>query len=61
MKLNTTKIRKMLSQAGRNQAWLANKMGISRQLMSYRLRSEHVNHVDLIAKAMGVKPKDLLK
>ena len=60
MKLNTKKIKRMLAKAGHKQIWLANKMKISRQLMSYKLKSEHINHVDGIAKALGVPPKDLI-
>lgn len=60
MKLNTKKIQKMLAGAGRKQSWLAKKMRISRQLMSYRLKSEHINHAEKIAKALGVAPKDLI-
>lgn len=60
MKLHTQKIKKELDRIGRNQSWLAKKMKVSRQLLSYMLHSEKITHADRIAKALGFNPRDLI-
>lgn len=60
MKLHIDKIKKILDKNGHNQTWLAKQMKISRQLMSYKIKSRHINHAEKIAQILGVDPKDLM-
>ena len=60
MKLNTTKIKNELERIGHTQSWLADKMNISRQLLSYMVRSKKITHAERIGKALGIEPKDLI-
>jgi len=61
MELNTYKIRKELKRLKKTQGWLADKMKISKQLLSYRLNSKRITHAEGIAKALGINPRDLIK
>ena len=60
MKLNVEKIRKDLKRMKKNESWLAEKMEISRALLSYRLKSENITHAQDIADALGFDGKDLI-
>ncbi len=60
MKLNIQKIKKELERLSQNQTWLAKKMDISRQLLSYMIRSEKITHAEKIAKALNLDPRDLI-
>lgn len=61
MKLNIIKIKARLKRLRRNQSWLADAMGISKQLLSHRLKSEKIVFAEDIAKAIGVRGKSLIK
>ena len=61
MELNTYKIRRELKRLKKTQGWLANKMKISKQLLSYRLNSRRITHAEGIAKALDLDPKDLIR
>lgn len=60
MKLNVKKIRKELKRLGKNQSWLARKMGISRQRLSYRLNSGSITHAQGFADALKMEGRDLI-
>lgn len=61
MKLNVEKIRTELKRIKKNDSWLAKKVGISRQLLSYRLKSEKVTHVYSLASALNMDARNLVK
>ncbi|MDO9463727.1 MAG: hypothetical protein Q7J67_00255 [bacterium] len=61
MELNTLKIKQELERLGENQAWLANKMKVSRQLLFYMIKSKKITHAEKIAKALNLDPRDLIK
>jgi transcriptional regulator with XRE-family HTH domain len=59
LQLDTQKIERLWH--GRTYTELADKMGISRQLLNYYLKSRAVSAAPMIAKALGVDPRDLVK
>ena len=61
MKLDTIKINKKLKRLRKNQQWLSEKTGVSRQLISYWLTNRSLAGAERLAKALGVKPKSLIK
>lgn len=61
MKLNTEKILKELARIDRSQTWLADKVGISRALMSYRLKKGALVGVEDVARVLDYDPKDLIR
>lgn len=63
MKLNVKKILAELERTNTSQAELAEKMGISRQLLNYHLRNTQglqVRIVERFAKALKLDEKDLV-
>jgi hypothetical protein len=60
MELNTQKIKNELKRVKQNQTWLANKMNVSRQLLSYMILSKKITHAERIAKALNLDPRDLI-
>ena len=61
MELNTQKIKKELYRLKQNQTWRANKMKVSRQLLSYMILSKKITHAERIAKALNLDPRDLIR
>ena len=63
MKLYTQKIKTELKRLGRNQSWLAKKIGMTRAGVSYIIKTQHVNlkTIDKIGAALDIDPKFLLK
>lgn len=61
LKLNTEKILVELDRIGKRQVWLAEKMNISPQRMSYMLKSKSIRAADRIGHALNIQPKDLIK
>jgi hypothetical protein len=62
MELNTEKIDNELKRLGKSRAWLAHKIGISRQLLYYRLDKRIFIGVEDIAKALDFYDgKDLIR
>jgi len=61
IKLNTDKIMNHLKKNQRSIAWLAGRVGISAELMQYRLKKQLPGSADKIAEAIGEpNPKNLL-
>ena len=60
MRLNVEKIRDELLRIDKNQSWLAEKMGISRALLSYKLHSGNITHAQGFAHALGFCGRDLI-
>jgi len=60
MELNVKKIKDELLRLGKNQTWLAKKMDISKQGLSYKLLSKKITHAEKIAKALNLNPRDLI-
>lgn len=60
LKLNTAKIAIELDRIGKKQKWLANKMNVSPQRVSYMLRSGSIKAAEKIGHALGIEPKDLI-
>ena len=60
IKLNTEKVRAILGNMDKNETWLASKIGISRQLLSYHMIKESIRGAELIAPILGLEAKDLL-
>ena len=61
MQLNVQKIKKELKRVKQNQTWLANKMNVSRQLLSYMIISKKITHAERIAKGLNLNPRDLIQ
>ena len=61
MKLNTDKIIKELIRLDRTRTWLANKCGISRSLLDYRMKTQILNGVEDVARVLDYDPKDLIR
>ena len=61
MKLNTPKIKNELKRLGKTQTWLADKAGMSRQLLSYVLLKQALSGAEKIGKALDIEPRDLIK
>jgi len=60
MKLNVVKIRRELRKLERPETWLANQSGVSRQRMSYWMKTQSLAGAEYIAKVFDIDPKDLL-
>lgn len=60
MKLNTKKVEIWLQENDRNLSWLAKKIGTSRQLIAYWLKSRSVVGVEPIALALQMDAKKLI-
>ena len=58
LKLNSEKVLRLW---GGSQAGLARKMGVSRQLLGYYLRSRALSAAPKLAKILGLDAKDLIK
>ncbi len=61
MKLNTDKIFKELDRLGQTQSWLAEKAGISRQLLNYLLKKQSLKGAEKIGGALDIEPRDLIR
>ena len=60
LKLNTKKIKRERERLGLNNTQLADKMGISKQLLSYILKKKLIIHADKFGKVFDVHGKDLI-
>lgn len=60
IKLNVAKVELALQILHKNQSWLAEQIGCSRQLLSYWMKKKAVNGIIPIAKAIGLEPIELL-
>ena len=60
-KLNTLNLRIELAKINKSHAWLAGKLGFSRQYLSQLVKAENPRRVHQIADVLGVDPKDLIK
>ena len=61
MELNIEKIEKELVRLDRSKTWLAEKCGISRALLNYRLQNRTIKGVEDVARILDYDPKDLIK
>ena len=61
MELNIDKITKELKRLDKTPYWLANKIGTSKQLVGYWMRTKSLSGAEKIAKALGLDPRDLIK
>jgi DNA-binding Xre family transcriptional regulator len=65
MKINLIKIKKEMARNGWNNTKLANVMGVSKQRLNYvlspRYKSNTFRTIDLIAKALSLDSRDLVK
>ena len=61
MELNTQKVENELKRIGKSHSWLAKKMGIARQYVSYIFKTKPITQAERIAKALNLDPKDLIK
>ena len=59
--LDTRKLRIELAKIDHNYAWLAKEIGYTRQYITYLVKNKSIQHVDKIADALGLAPKDLIK
>jgi len=59
--LNTKKIKDELIRLGKNQSWLAGKLKMTRQNVSYMLTHNSLRAAEKIGDVLGIEPKDLLK
>ena len=61
LQLNTEKIDIELKRLGVNRSWLANKMNVTRQNISYIFINKPITQADRIAKVLNLDPKDLIR
>ena len=61
MKLNTDKIFKELDRLEQTQTWLAEKAGMSKQLLNYLLKQKSLAGAEKIGRALDIEPRDLIK
>jgi len=61
MKLNIDKIKSELTRIGKNQSWLANKLGVSRQRVSSIFRMASLKNAERIGKVLDIEPRDLIR
>lgn len=59
--LDSEKIKRLLKEMKRPQVWLADKVGIDRQLLFYDLNTGCINRIDLYAEVLNMKQEDLIK
>jgi len=59
--LNTERIKRLLKEMDQPQAWLAEQVGIERQLLWYDLQSGCPNRVDRYAEALNTTRNNLIK
>jgi hypothetical protein len=59
--LDTQKLRIELAKIDRSHAWLARKLGFSRQYMGWLTKTESVKYVDEMAEALNMYRSDLIK
>ena len=59
-KLNVNLIDEKLADKKKNRSALAKKLKISRQLLSYYINNPTLKSIEIIAKGLDVKPKDLI-
>ena len=59
-KLNVNLIDENLAGKKKNRSALAKKLKISRQLLSYYINNPTLKSIEIIAKGLDVKPKDLI-
>ena len=60
LKLNIKKIERERKRLGMNYTQLADKMGISKQLLSYILKKRLIIHASRFGKAFDLNGKDLI-
>ena len=63
MELNRKKIVMELDRLGKNQAWLAREMGVTRQWIFQIINNSNgatLKTIDKIGQALGIDPKDLI-
>lgn len=63
MKLNVDRIDFELYKIGKDRSWLAEKMGFTRQWISYLLKDGNnttLKTIEKIATALSINPKDLI-
>ena len=61
MKLNSDKIRKELKRIGKNQTWLAKRLGVTRQRVSGILKAESLRNAERLGKIFNINPRDLIR
>ena len=61
MKLNTEKIKNELKRIGKNQAWLAEQLSVSRQRVSKILKDGSIRNAERLGHLFDIPPKDLIK
>ena len=61
MKLNTDKIKSELERIEKNQSWLAEQLGVSRQRVSSILKWASLKNAERIGEVLGINPRDLIK
>jgi len=61
MELNTDKIMSELNMIGKNRAWLAGKIVVSRSTVHYWLKNKTIKAADRIAEALNMEARDLIK
>jgi len=60
-KLDTQKLRIELAKINKSHAWMARKLGFSRQYLSQLVKAENAKHVYRMASVLGIKIQDLIK
>lgn len=61
MELFVEKIERELDRLKHSKSWLADKAGVSRQLINYWLKSKSLAGAEPIARVLLLEPKDLIK
>jgi len=61
MKLNIHKIKDELVRTGRNQTWLAEQLGVTRQRISAILKAASLKNAERIGRALSLNPRDLIE
>jgi hypothetical protein len=59
--LDTYRLRVELAKINRSRQWLAEKIGYTRQYVYYLVKNKSIKHVEKMANALGLDPKDLIK
>ena len=61
MKLNIDKIKNELNRIDKNQSWLAEQLGVSRQRVSAIFSMASLRNAERIGKVLEIEPRDLIK
>ena len=61
LKSDIKKIEKLLRLNGMNWSSMAERLRISKQLMSYHVTRETIQLAEIVAPVLGLNPKDLIK